>query len=107
MGIPWKLHMHVVVDDKIHFEPGVIIHPVGGGLGQLKIWRELALRLGVEIRYDSAVTGILGTASKVEGVTVTTADGRSFTPLRDVRHPTGAIWPRISPPGFAAVWTFT
>jgi tricarballylate dehydrogenase len=75
MGIPWKLHMHVVVDNKIHFEPGVIIHPVGGGLGQLKIWRELATKLGVEIRYDSAVTGIIGNAARVEGVKVTTSEG--------------------------------
>ena len=74
MGIPWKLHMHVVVDNKMHFEPGVIIHPVGGGLGQLKIWRELATNLGVEIRYDSAVIGIIGNASRVEGVKVATSD---------------------------------
>lgn len=74
MGIKWKLHMHVVVDDKIHFEPGVIIHPVGGGLGQLKIWRELATTLGVEIRYEAAVTGLIGNASRVQGVEVSTPE---------------------------------
>nr|WP_246206125.1 FAD-dependent tricarballylate dehydrogenase TcuA [Propylenella binzhouense] len=74
LGIRWKLHMNVVVDNKIHFEPGVVIHPVGGGLGQLKIWREIATGMGVEIRYDSPVSALLGDRHRVEGVSVSTAD---------------------------------
>ncbi len=74
LGIRWKLHLSVVVDGKNHFEPGVVVHPVGGGLGQLQIWRELATGMGVDIRYASPVCAILGDRNRVGGVSVQTPE---------------------------------
>lgn len=70
LGIRWKLHSNVVVDGRINFEPGVVIHPVGGGLGQLEIWRDMATKMGVDIRYDSPVCALRGDRKRVEGVSV-------------------------------------
>lgn len=62
------------IDGRLHFEPGIIAHTVGGGLGQLLRWREIATGMGVEIRYSSRVTGIVGDFRGVEGVRVSTPD---------------------------------
>ncbi len=38
LGIKWEIDSHVVIDGRYYFEPGLVIHPVGGvggGLGQL------------------------------------------------------------------------
>lgn len=69
-GIEWELGHHVVIDDKLHFEPGIIIHPAGGGLGQLARWREIAKRVGVEVHYGTPMVSLLGTYGVVEGVRV-------------------------------------
>ena len=61
LGIKWEIDSHVVIDGRYYFEPGLVIHPVGGvsgGLGQLGQWREIATRMGVEIRYESRVRAI-------------------------------------------------
>ena len=37
LGIKWEIDSHVVIDGRYYFEPGLVIHPVGGmsgGLGQ-------------------------------------------------------------------------
>jgi tricarballylate dehydrogenase len=50
-----------------------VIHPVGGisgGLGQLGQWREIATRMGGEIRYESRVRALLGNDRRIEGVVV-------------------------------------
>jgi tricarballylate dehydrogenase len=73
LGIKWEIDSHVVIDGRYYFEPGLVIHPVGGvtgGLGQLGQWREIALRMGVEIRYESRVRAMLGNDRKIEGVVV-------------------------------------
>ena len=44
LGIKWEIDSHVVIDGRYYFEPGLVIHPVGGvtgGLGQLGQWREM------------------------------------------------------------------
>jgi tricarballylate dehydrogenase len=73
LGIKWEIDSHVVIDERYYFEPGLVIHPVGGmtgGLGQLGQWREIATRMGVEIRYESRVRQVLGNDRGVEGVVV-------------------------------------
>ena len=53
LGIKWEIDSHVVIDGRYYFEPGLVIHPVGGvsgGLGQLGQWREIATAHG---RRDS------------------------------------------------------
>ena len=73
LGIKWEIDSYVVIDGRYYFEPGLVIHPVGGvtgGLGQLGQWREIALRLGIEIRYESRVRTLLGNDRRIEGVVV-------------------------------------
>ncbi|HEY7554262.1 MAG TPA: FAD-dependent tricarballylate dehydrogenase TcuA [Candidatus Binatia bacterium] len=77
LGIKWEIDSHVVIDGRYYFEPGLVIHPVGGmagGLGQLGQWREIATRMGVEIRYESKVRQLLGNERGIEGVVVSDPD---------------------------------
>jgi len=73
LGIKWEIDSHVVIDGRYYFEPGLVIHPtggVGGGLGQLMQWREIATKMGVELRYESRVTVLLGNDRQITGVRV-------------------------------------
>ncbi len=73
LGIKWEIDSHVVIDGRYYFEPGLVIHPVGGmtgGLGQLGQWREIATRMGVEIRYESRVRGLVGNDRRIQGLVV-------------------------------------
>ena len=77
VGIKWEpLKEHAKVDGKRYFERGIAIHVAGGGIGQLTQWRQLAEKLGVEIRFESPVCAILGDLRRVEGVSVSGPDGR-------------------------------
>lgn len=74
VGIKWEpLKEHARVGDKRYFERGIAIHVAGGGIGQLTQWREIAHRLGIEIRFDSPVTAVHGDLRRVEGVRVADA----------------------------------
>lgn len=76
VGIKWEpVKEHAKVDGKRYFERGIVIHVAGGGLGQLRQWREIATRMGVEIRFDSPVTAIHGNVRRVDGVRVCGPDG--------------------------------
>ena len=73
LGIKWEIDSHVVIDGRYYFEPGLVVHPVGGvggGLGQLGQWREIALGMGVDLRYESRVKALLGNDRHIEGVVV-------------------------------------
>jgi len=71
IGLLWDPDTgNMEVDGKIYFEPGYSVHPQGGGLGQLTRLREVALGMGIELRYQSKVTGLLGTMHRVDGVHV-------------------------------------
>ena len=59
---------------KFYLEPGIMVHTLGGGLGQLLRWREIATDLGVEVRYDSRVTRFIGDHRRVKDVKVPTPD---------------------------------
>ena len=73
-GIKWVPEKAVIVDGKRYYDPGKIIQPVGGGLGQLDQWRSICLKLGIEIRYDSKVSALYGDHRRIEGVQVMTPD---------------------------------
>ena len=74
-GIRFEHEKPVPVNGKMFFEPGAVIHTVGGGLGQLLLWREIANKLRIEIRYESKVTAFHGNEHGMEGVHVLTPDG--------------------------------
>ena len=75
-GVKWEpVTEHALVDGKRYFERGVVLHVAGGGPGQLAQWREIATGLGIEIRFDSPVCGIIGDMRAVEGVRVAGRDG--------------------------------
>src|SRR3984957_12283731 len=74
-GIRFEHEKPVPVKGKMFFEPGAVIHTVGGGLGQLLQWREIAGRMGIELRYESKVSGLHGNEHGIEGVRVLTPDG--------------------------------
>ena len=73
LGIKWEIDSNVVIDGRYYFEPGLVIHPtggVGGGLGQLMQWRDIAGKLGIELRYESRVTALLGNDRQITGLRV-------------------------------------
>lgn len=84
IGVPWENDKTVKVDGKLYFEPGIYIHPVGGGLGMLEKLREIALERGVEIRYESRVRAILGNDRAVDGLTVSGPTGEYDIAARSI-----------------------
>lgn len=74
-GIKFEHEKSVVVNGRNFFEPGAVIHTVGGGIGQLLQWREIAASMGIEIRYESKVTALHGNEHGIDGVHVLTPDG--------------------------------
>lgn len=75
IGLHWELEKTIRVGDRRYFQPGINIHPVGGGLGLLMSLREIALKLGVEIRYDTRVRALIGNDRAVEGARVSSPSG--------------------------------
>jgi tricarballylate dehydrogenase len=69
------LKEHAKVDGKRYFERGIVLHVAGGGPGQLAQWRATAEKLGVDIRFESPVCGIIGDMRAVEGVRVAAREG--------------------------------
>ncbi|MBV8086659.1 MAG: FAD-dependent tricarballylate dehydrogenase TcuA [Chloroflexi bacterium] len=75
-GVSWEpSESRRVIDGVCYFDPGFILSPLGGGLGQIRQWTEIACRLDVDIRYDSKVAALLGSERRIEGVRVSAADG--------------------------------
>ena len=75
IGVTWEPEKALKVDGKLYFEPGINIHPVGGGLGMLLQLREIALKHGIEVRYDSRVRALHGNERRLDGVRVSGPDG--------------------------------
>ena len=78
LGIKWEIESHVLIDGRYYFEPGLVIHPtggVGGGLGQLMQWREIATRMGIDLRYESRVCQLHGNDRRIDGVRVSNPEG--------------------------------
>ena len=75
IGLHWELEKTISVGGKRYFQPGINIHPIGGGLGLLLSLREIALKQGVEVRYETKARAVIGNESRVEGVRVSSAEG--------------------------------
>src|SRR5262249_30871156 len=77
IGIAWEpLKEHAKIDGKRYFERGIALHVAGGGIGQLTQWRRIAESRGIEIRFESAVSAMLGDLRRIGGVVVSTAERR-------------------------------
>lgn len=79
-GMQWEPETGTEVDGRLYFSSGMVVHPTGGiegGLSQLKQWREIALKMGIEIRYESKVSGLIGSEYGVTGVHVSSPDGEA------------------------------
>lgn len=72
VGIKFELdaQSYAVIDGRYFFEPGRGLQTTGGGLGQLLQWRDVAQRMGIEIRYESKVSELHGNERRIEGVRV-------------------------------------
>ena len=75
IGVSWEPEKMTEVDGKLYLPGGHHIHPVGGGPGMLDQLRSLALKSGVEVRYDSRVRVVHGNDRQVEGVRVSAPEG--------------------------------
>src|ERR1700693_3267136 len=75
-GVKFEHEKSVPVKGKHYFEPGAVIHTVGGGLGQLMQWRDIAERMGIDIRSESKVCKLQGSERHLEVVRVLTPEGR-------------------------------
>lgn len=84
VGVKWENEKVTKVGDKLYMEPGINIHPVGGGLGMLLSLREIALGIGIDIRYESRVRAFHGNDRRVEGVRVSTPEGEYDLSARSV-----------------------
>jgi tricarballylate dehydrogenase len=75
IGVKWEPEKTTKVGDRLYMEPGINIHPIGGGLGMLLSLREIALGRGVDVRYESGVRALHGDDRRIDGVRVSTPDG--------------------------------
>lgn len=73
-GIKWVPEKYATVNGRFHFEPGRVVQTLGGGKGQLEQWRVIATNLGIDIRFESRVAAIHGTAWRIDGVRVSTPE---------------------------------
>jgi tricarballylate dehydrogenase len=74
IGVAWEHDTCTKIGDRYFFEPGIHIHPQGGGPGLLNRLQEIALKQGIEIRFETRVAAIHGTARAVQGVSVSAPD---------------------------------
>lgn len=76
--IPMFGRQSFLVDGKHHFYGGVNIEAVGGGAGLVEAELAYALKMGVEIRYDTAAIGLIQNDQRVvTGVRIRSKDGYS------------------------------
>src|SRR5690606_21112003 len=76
LGHKWQPMTLTVIDGVTYFGAGHNITPLGGGLGLLGRYREIAQELGgIEIRYRSPVIGLHGNFRRVDGVRVCGPEG--------------------------------
>lgn len=74
-GIVWEPEKVTKVGDKLYMEPGINIHPIGGGRGLLEQLNRIATARDIELRCDSRVVAVHGGAKAVTGVRVDGPDG--------------------------------
>lgn len=77
LGHRWEFfHGGVEVGDEVHYNPGTVLCPVGGGLGLVEKWISIGNEAGIELRTDSRVSAIFGDHRRVTGVQVDGPEGR-------------------------------
>lgn len=77
LGHRWEFfHTRVQAEGFIQYNPGQVLTPARGGMGLIERWIEIGKDLGVELRTDSRVGGLLGDFRQVRGVIVDGPDGR-------------------------------
>ncbi|GAA1005066.1 tricarballylate dehydrogenase [Acrocarpospora pleiomorpha] len=77
LGHQWVIWPKPVrVDGFLEYPAGTVIGPADGGLGLVERWIQIGGRLGVELRTESRVSGLLGNFHSVQGVVVDGPDGR-------------------------------
>lgn len=77
LGHKWDFfHGRVESGGAAHYNPGTVLAPDGGGLALVEKWMSLGDELGVEMRTDSRVSGLLGDHRRVHGVVVDGPAGR-------------------------------
>lgn len=77
LGHRWDFfHGRVEKDGVAHYNPGTVLAPDGGGLALVEKWISIGNELGVELRTDSRVAGLLGDHRRVHGAVVDGPDGR-------------------------------
>jgi tricarballylate dehydrogenase len=77
LGHKWQFfHGRVEIDGEVHYNPGVVLCPAGGGLGLVEHWISIGNELGIELRTDSRVSAIHGDHRQVTGIQVDGPDGR-------------------------------
>jgi tricarballylate dehydrogenase len=75
-GMRWEpSNSQRIIDGIAYFDPGFILSPLGGGSGQIRQWKDIATRLGIEIRYDSRVRAVYGTDREIHAVGVDAPGG--------------------------------
>lgn len=73
-GMLFEPERHAPIDGRHYFQPGIIVHTVGGGLGQVMRWRDIALETwNVDLRYDSRVVAFHGDHRSISGVRVSSS----------------------------------
>lgn len=63
-------------DGSATYNPGTVLCPDGGGLALVERWIGMGDELGVELRCDSRVAGLLGDHRRVEGAIIDGPSGR-------------------------------
>lgn len=83
--LPMYGRQSFLVDGKHHFYGGVTIEAVGGGAGLIEAELGRAVKLGIEIRYQTAAIGLLQDNDRtIRGVKVRTPSGYSEVHARAV-----------------------
>lgn len=79
-NVRWRTLTYIPNARETGFADGIVLEAEGGGPGLVEMETEEALRLGVEIRYESAATDlVLDERGAVVGVTVRSVDGGYYT----------------------------
>src|SRR5262249_56721055 len=71
LGIKWEIDSHVVIDGRYYFEPGLVIHPVGGvtgGFGPRSRIRGITRWMGVKNSLEFPRPPLIGDNPRIETV---------------------------------------
>lgn len=75
LGHRWHFRGPIKTNGEIHYNAGIPLAPIEGGLGLVEHWISVGEELGIELRTQSSVIGLLGHQAGVEGVIVDGPEG--------------------------------